>query len=297
MSSPDARRRLIENARYELIPLKSLHDQIPHLPAGCSVSVTCSPTKGIEPTLELSAELNGAGHHAVPHIAARLVEGREHVEKIAARINEHAITEIFVVGGDPDPVGPYSDGLSLMRDLLPLCHTVRIVGVPSYPDHHTVIPDAALDEALLAKQALIAELGLRGFRQHADVLQRQDDREVARCANVTRGVTLPIHLGVPGAVDRARLLSLGTRLGIGSSLRYLRKNSGAILRIFSPKSYDPNKLITPLAAARRRVEHHRAARLHLQLHRVHRRVATQVPRLSLRTEPRRLNGLPSRSVL
>ena len=58
---------------------------------------------------------------------------------------------------------------------------------------------------------------------------------------------LPIHLGVPGAVERTKLLSLGTRLGIGSSLRYLRKNSGAILRMFSPASYDPNKLITPLS--------------------------------------------------
>ncbi|MEO7370571.1 MAG: 5,10-methylenetetrahydrofolate reductase, partial [Ilumatobacteraceae bacterium] len=207
---------------------------------------TCSPTKGIEPTLDLSAQLNGAGHHAVPHIAARLVESREHVEKIAARINEHGISEIFVVGGDPEPVGPYSDGLSVMRDLLPLCQTVRIVGFPSYPDHHTVIPDAALDEALLAKQALIAELGFEGFSSTQMCfnvktieawLRRQRDR----------GLTVPIHLGVPGAVERARLLSLGTRLGIGSSLRYLRKNSGAILRMFSPASYDPNKLITPLS--------------------------------------------------
>lgn len=246
MSSPDARRRLIENARYELIPLKSLHDQIRHLPAGCSVSVTCSPTKGIEPTLELAAELNGAGHHAVPHIAARLVEGRPHVEKIAARINEHAISEIFVVGGDPDPVGPYSDGLSLIRDLLPLCHTVRIVGTPSYPDHHTVIPDAALDEALLAKQALIAELGFEGFTSTQMCFDAKKI-EAWTVRQRERGMTLPIHLGVPGAVDRARLLSLGTRLGIGSSLRYLRKNSGAILRMFSPKSYDPNKLITPIS--------------------------------------------------
>ena len=246
MSSHDARHRLIENARYELIPLQSMHSQIPHLPAGCSVSVTCSPTKGIEPTLELSAELNGAGHHAVPHIAARLVEGREHVEKIAARLNEHDITEVFIVGGDPDPVGPYTDGISLIRDLLPLCHTVRTVGVPAYPDHHAVIPDAALDEALLAKQALIAELGLQGFAStqmcfNAKTIEQWLTRQRAS------GMTLPVHLGVPGAVERARLLSLGTRLGIGSSLRYLRKNSGAILRMFSPASYDPNKLIAPIS--------------------------------------------------
>jgi methylenetetrahydrofolate reductase (NADPH) len=246
MSSPDARHRLIETARYEVIPLKSLRDHIPHLPAGCSVSVTVSPTKGIEPTLELSAELNGAGHHAVPHIAARLVEGREHVEKIAARLNEHGITEIFVVGGDPDPVGPYSDGLSLMRDLLPLCQTVRTVGYPAYPDHHTIIPDAALDEALLSKQALLGELGFEAFvstqmRFNAKTIEQWLVRQRSR------GLVVPVHLGVPGAVDRAKLISLGTRLGIGSSLRYLRKNSGAILRMFSPRSYDPNKLITPIS--------------------------------------------------
>ena len=246
MSSPDARKRLIAEARYEVIPLKSMHDQIPHLPTGCSVSVTCSPTKGIEPTLEISAELQAAGHHAVPHIAARLVEGREHVEKIAARINEHGITEIFVVGGDPDPVGPYADGLSLMKDLLPLCPTVRIVGVPSYPDHHTVIPDAALDQALLAKQALIKELGLEGFTSTQMCFNVKTIEQWLRRQR-ERGLTLPVHLGVPGAVDRTRLLSLGTRLGIGSSLRYLRKNSGAIMRMFSPSSYDPDKLITPLS--------------------------------------------------
>ncbi|MEP7113913.1 MAG: 5,10-methylenetetrahydrofolate reductase [Ilumatobacteraceae bacterium] len=259
MSSHDVRRRLIENARYEVIPLKSLHAQISHLPPGCSVSVTCSPTKGIEPTLELSAELNGGGHHAVPHIAARLVEGLEHVEKIAARLNEHGISEIFVVGGDPDPVGPYNDGLSLMHDLLPLCETVRTVGVPAYPDHHSVIPDAALDEALLAKQALIEELGLNGFAS-TQMCFKAKTIEQWLTGQRARGMTLPIHLGVPGAVDRTRLLSLGTRLGIGSSLRFLRKNSGAILRMFSPASYDPNKLITPLA---RRAEELNISALHL----------------------------------
>ncbi len=259
MSSHDARRRLIENARYELVPLKSLHDHIPHLPTGCSVSVTCSPTKGIEPTLELSAELNGAGHHAVPHIAARLVEGREHVEKIAARLNEHEITEIFVVGGDPEPVGPYSDGLSLIRDLLPLCQTVRTLGVPAYPDHHSVIPDAALDEALLAKQTLIADLGLQGFAS-TQMCFNAKTIEQWLVRQRERGMTLPIHLGVPGSVDRTRLLSLGTRLGIGSSLRYLRKNSGAILRMFSPASYDPNKLITPIS---RRADELNITALHL----------------------------------
>jgi methylenetetrahydrofolate reductase (NADPH) len=175
-----------------------------------------------------------------------LVEGREHVEKIAARLNEHGITEVFIVGGDPDPVGPYTDGLSLIRDLLPLCQTVRTVGVPAYPDHHSVIADDVLDEALMDKQTLISELGLQGFAStqmcfKAKTIEQWLTRQRAR------GMILPIHLGVPGAVERTKLISLGTRLGVGSSLRYLRKNSGAILRMFSPASYDPNKLIAPIS--------------------------------------------------
>ncbi|HEY7627255.1 MAG TPA: hypothetical protein VH761_09305 [Ilumatobacteraceae bacterium] len=259
MSSPDARRRLIENARYEVVPLKSLHDQMQHLPPGSSVSVTCSPTKGIDATLELTAEINGHGHQAVPHIAARLVTGRDHVEKIAAALDEHGITEIFVVGGDPDPVGPYSDGLSLMRDLLPQCHAVRTVGFPAYPDHHSLIPDSALDAALLDKQSLLAELGLQAFAS-TQMCFNAKRIEQWLADQRARGFTVPVHLGVPGVVERARLLSLGTRLGIGSSLRYLRKNSGAILRIFSPKAYDPSKLINPLS---RRADELQIVGLHL----------------------------------
>ena len=138
-----------------------------------------------------------------------------------------------------------------MRDLLPLCHTVRTVGFPSYPDHHTVIPDSALDEALLAKQSLIAESGLQGFTSTQMCFNARRIEEWLS-GQRARGLVVPVHLGVPGAVERARLLSLGTRLGIGSSLRYLRKNSGAILRMFSPASYDPNKLIAPIS--RRAVE-------------------------------------------
>ena len=51
-----------------------------------------------------------------------------------------------------------------------------------------------------------------------------------------------------GYVVAVVLLSASGASGsIGSSLRYLRKNSGAILRMFSPASYDPNKLIAPIS--------------------------------------------------
>ena len=52
-----------------------------------------------------------------------------------------------------------------------------------------------------------------------------------------RGTRLPIYVGVPGAVGRAKLLRVSKRIGIGDSLRFLRKNeafAGRFLRGFSP---------------------------------------------------------------
>ena len=61
------------------------------------------------------------------------------------------------------------------------------------------------------------------------------------------GFTLPLHIGAPGAIDRMKLISLSTKLDIGSSVRFLKKNSGAIGRLLRPGGYNPNKFLSPLA--------------------------------------------------
>ena len=61
------------------------------------------------------------------------------------------------------------------------------------------------------------------------------------------GMTLPVRLGVPGVVDRARLLKVGTRIGIGASLRYVSKNRSTVMRLMSPGGYDPTDLVAEFA--------------------------------------------------
>ena len=48
-------------------------------------------------------------------------------------------------------------------------------------------------------------------------------------------------------MDRARLLTMGARLGVGASLRYLRKNRASVTRMLSFSGYDPSQLIDPIA--------------------------------------------------
>jgi methylenetetrahydrofolate reductase (NADPH) len=62
-----------------------------------------------------------------------------------------------------------------------------------------------------------------------------------------RGMTLPIHLGVSGVVDKSRLLTMGARLGVGQSLSYLRKNRAAVTRMLTSAAFEPADLLMPLS--------------------------------------------------
>ena len=61
---------------FELLPLKNLPDQIPYLPAGARVSVTASPAKGIDATVDWAGRLQADGFRAIPHLSARMIADR-----------------------------------------------------------------------------------------------------------------------------------------------------------------------------------------------------------------------------
>jgi methylenetetrahydrofolate reductase (NADPH) len=240
-------RRLVAATRFELVPMKGVDAAIEALPESSAVSVTCSPTKGIPATLDLTMRLLDLGHHPIPHISARMVEGPDEVFKLAAWIREHGLRDLFVVGGDADhPHGPYADGLTFLRDLLAHDHGLERIGVPAYPDGHPFIDRSVLRDALHAKQALIAEAGVGGG---ASTQMCFDAGRIRSWLHEERGLglTLPIHLGVPGVVDRTRLMTMGARLGVGTSLRYLSKNRATVVRMLAPGGYDPTDLVRAMA--------------------------------------------------
>jgi methylenetetrahydrofolate reductase (NADPH) len=240
------RRRLIQNMTYEVIPMKSVEKAITDLPPGARVSITCSPVKGIDATMQLAERIRNLGHHPVPHIAARLVESSEHVQLIAKWLRTEELEEMFLIGGDaPHAAGPYADALSFLRDLLDADPGVQKIGIGSYPDGHTLIDRPMLREALHNKQALLIEAGVRGS---ASTQMCFDPGTITDWLETERalGFTLPVELGIPGVINQAKLLTMGLRLGIGASLRYLRKNRASVSRMLAPGGYDPNQLLEPL---------------------------------------------------
>ena len=238
---------LVSDLHLELVPMSSVEQAIAELPDGSQLSVTCSPVKGIAATRALTERLVAAGHVPVPHLAARMVAGPAEAAELAAWIRTLGLAEVFVIAGDaPTPTGAYEGTLGFLADLLSSSPDVERIGIAGYPDGHAAIAAEVLHEQLHAKQQLLAEHGVGGWvstQMCFDAATVRNWIEAERAA----GLSLPIRLGVPGVVDRTRLMSMGVRLGIGSSLRYLAKNRSTVLSMIAPGGYDPTDLVTALA--------------------------------------------------
>ena len=230
----------LERVRFEVLPLKGVEDQIAHLPAGATVTVTSSPSKGVEATLALCEVLARRDLRVVPHVAARLVRDRRHLRELLARTDALGIREVFVVAGDaPEPAGAYEGAVDLLREIADVGHRIEEIGVTGYPESHAFIPDDTAIRAMADKVP------------YATYIVSQicfDAPTIARWVGAVRarGVTLPIHLGVPGVVDRERLLRISMKVGLGDSLRYLRKQHGVFGRLVS--GYTADELVAGLAS-------------------------------------------------
>ena len=77
---------LLQEPRYEVIPVQGIEQKVAALPYGATVTVTASPTLGLDRTLDVSTALAARGFRVVPHFAARMVTGRGHLERLVQRL-------------------------------------------------------------------------------------------------------------------------------------------------------------------------------------------------------------------
>lgn len=240
MPDREGRAKLLGHTIFEVIPMKSTAEKARDLPAGALVSVTASPDKGMSATVALAESLAADGYRIVPHIAAGLLESRDELHQIVARLRDAGATRAFVIGGDAQLGSEFKDALAVLQALEDMDHPFEEIGVGAYPEGHPSIPEHALRTALQDKQGLAQYMATQ---MCFDATRITDWIQGERKA----GITLPLVVGIPGVTDPARLLTIGARIGVGQSLRYLRKNRSSVFRLLRPGPYDPTKLVDALA--------------------------------------------------
>lgn len=234
--------RLLDAPRFEVIPVGGIEERVSTLPEGSRVTVTASPAHGLERTVEVAERLAAAGHIVVPHLAARMVSGRDQLDGFVERLVAAGVEEVFVVGGDATPpAGELFDAGDLLEELASLGRPFARVGIGGYPEGHPLIADERLLEALRRKQP------------HADAIVTQlcfDAGALVAWIETIRaaGIDLPVTVGLPGVVERRRLAEISLKSGVGASLRYLRKHGRQIAALTRSRRYDPTPLATQIAA-------------------------------------------------
>jgi methylenetetrahydrofolate reductase (NADPH) len=235
---------LLRGARYEVTPAKAAEQAVlESVPSDVAVTVTASPTKGLEPTLELTERLRKHGYHVVPHLSARLVRDHAHLADVVDRLLAAGVDDVFIPAGDAEsPAGEFSSALEVLECLTELGSPFGRVGITGYPQTHPKIDDDVTIQAMWDK------------RKHATYIVsnlcfdpavlRSWIRRVRR-----RGVTLPLIVGLAGPTDKAKLMRMASTIGVEDSARFLAGHRPAMWRLFAPGAYQPEWLLGRLAGS------------------------------------------------
>lgn len=229
---------LLRQPRYEVFPAASTEDAVLEwVPRDVTMTVTASPARGLDATLDLTERLAAHGYRVVPHLSARLVRDDAHLADIVARLAASGIDDVFVPAGDADPpAGRFDSAVSLLDRLAEMGRPFSRLGVTGYPESHPRIGDDVTIQAMWDKRHhatyLVSNLCLDPV-----VLRRWITRVRAR------GVTLPLFVGLSGPVDRARLLRMAAKAGTAESARFLAGHTEWFLRVGTPGGYSPDRLL------------------------------------------------------
>ncbi|MFF0501816.1 methylenetetrahydrofolate reductase [Nocardia aobensis] len=235
---------LVRNMSYEVMPFKKTEqDVVEHVPTEVPLTVTVTEAKGIDATLDLTERLVGHGYRVSPHLPARQLVDVQHVADVVARLGEIGVGSVFVVGGDaPTPAGEFVDAYGLLAAMNEVGHPFEQVGIGGYPEGHGSIPQGVIDKAL-------AEKSTHATRILTQICFDADATGAWAAGIRTRGVDLPVFVGMPGPVSRQKLIRISAGIGLGQSARFLQKQQSLIWKFFLPGAYNPTSLVRRLGAA------------------------------------------------
>ena len=233
--------KTVHDAYMEVFPTATIEERLNVLDRGAYVAVTCSPSKGIDVTLDMTERLVARGFRVIPHVAAKMVRDKAHLSGIMARLKDLKVKSIFVPGGDAKtPAGDYSTAFELLRDIAEYDHDFLDIGIAAHPEGHPDVDNDVMLAELEKKQPLANYL----------VTQMCFDPEALGnwlYGIRERGIDLPAWIGIPGVADLKSLLLTSMRIGVGDSLRYLRNQSRMATLLFRSKAYTPESLLLELA--------------------------------------------------
>ncbi len=247
-SNSTAINQLIANYSVETTPgaATKIPDYRYILPPNTTVYVTLLPGSSIDDTISICIRLASEGFVPVPHYVARHIPDQKKLETSLQRFrDETGGTQILVLAGSSSkPVGIYENSMQLLEtglfDKMGVCQ----IGVAGHPEGTPDIPPATVKRALdwkneFSKRTDANMFIITQFCFDAQAVIKWEQQLVAD------GITLPVHIGIPGVATIGTLLKHAAACGVGASAKFLRKQARSATKLLMNST--PERILRELA--------------------------------------------------
>jgi methylenetetrahydrofolate reductase (NADPH) len=239
--------------------LDGLREAAPLIRPDTQIAVTFLPGEEIEQRVQAAVLVRELGFEPIVHLSARRLQSEEQLDSYLRDISVKAgVKRVFIIAGDPSEAeGPYENSLQIIESGLLEKHGIEIVGVGGHPEGH---PNNTKDELWDWMERKLAAVRAHGM---VPLVVTQfafdDDAIIEWIAEMrTRGIDVPVRLGVPGPAGIKRLLGFAKRCGVGASASVMKKYGVSITNLLG--NAGPDKLVSSLENGL--TEKHGRVRLH-----------------------------------
>lgn len=230
------------------------------LSPGTTVYIAHPPNSPIDDVVKTAGKVQKLGLRATPHIIARKLESRGQLEQALAALQGLGVDHALAVAGDITAAQPaFDSSLEVLQTGLFSKYGFREVGVAGHPEGSKAIGEERVEKALRGKAAFAATADFKVYfaTQFGFDPTAFTDWEAETTA---KGITLPIHVGMPGPASLRQLAKFALLCGVGASMRMLTSRTSAMANLLSTQA--PDEMVTYLAR-------HRAAHPDSRLKKVH----------------------------
>lgn len=212
--------------------MPALRAEAARIPRGTIISIPWLASEDDDARLAAARTVRALGFEPMPHLSARRIGSRAALERFLERAGgEAGVARCLLIAGDlATPIGPFADSASIIETGLLERHGIKVVAIGGHPEGHPVMSGDERWQALQRKcQGIeargMAPLIVTQFAFDADIVLAWLD------ALRTRGITVPVLVGVPGPASIPRLLRYAAMCGVGASASMLARYGVSIGRL------------------------------------------------------------------
>ncbi|HEL4243082.1 methylenetetrahydrofolate reductase [Stenotrophomonas maltophilia] len=239
--------------------MPALRAEADRIAPGTTISIPYLASEDDDARLAATRTVRELGFEPMPHLSARRIGSRAALARFLERAaSEAGVEKCLLIAGDlTTPAGPFADSISLIETGLLERSGIKVVGIGGHPEGHPAMTAEDRWRVLERKcQAIeaqdMAPLIITQFAFDADIVLAWLD------ALRTRGITVPVLVGVPGPASIARLARYAAMCGVGASASMLARygiSIGRLLGTAGPEVF-VDRLLSGLTDARGAVGPH-----------------------------------------